>query len=265
MNLYFMVMLAVSVLVVFILWYRNVINPKKFFIENDRYFQFLREKDFDFLVRVKYGDTIQPNAIFQKRLRNGFITILVALLAFLTQMSFLYAIISIVLGYIVFKTGYTSLKGYYKNRMNEIDLTLPYYLKNLEILVQHYTVPVALATSIEEAPAIFKEGLRELIEKVNAGDSSIEPYMEFAREYSVRDSMRMMRLLYRLGLGSEENKQEQIIIFSKTVSSLQNKAREQKYKERLSKMENRTMLMLAVTGGATMFVLLMSMMQMMSI
>ena len=66
--------------------------------------------------------------------------------------------------------------------------------------------------------------------------------MDFANEYPVRDSMRMMRLLYRLGLGSQENKQEQLLVFSRTISSLQNKAREQKYKERLDKMENKTMI-----------------------
>ena len=88
--------------------------------------------------------------------------------------------------------------------------------------------------------------------------------MDFANEYPVRDSMRMMRLLYRLGLGSQENKQEQLLMFSKTISSLQNKAREQKYKERLEKMENKTMMMLFGTGGGILGFLLLSMMMMMN-
>ena len=75
--------------------------------------------------------------------------------------------------------------------------------------------------------------------------------------------MRMMRLLYRLGLGSQENKQEQLLMFSRTISSLQNKAREQKYKERLEKMENKTMLMLGCTGGGILIFLLIAMMSMM--
>ena len=88
--------------------------------------------------------------------------------------------------------------------------------------------------------------------------------MDFAKEYPVRDSMRMMRLLYRLGLGSQENKQEQLILFSRTVSTLQNKAREQKYKERLDKMESKTMAMLTTTGIGILLLLLYSMMQMMN-
>jgi hypothetical protein len=144
--------------------------------------------------------------------------------------------------------------------MAQVDLLLPYYLKNLEILCQNYTVPVALARSIDSAPEVFKPGLRDMIAKIDAGDSSIVPYMEFAQEYPVRDSMRMMRLLYRLGLGAQENKYKQLLMFSKSVSSLQNKAREVKYKQRLDTMEKKTMIMLVVTGGGTMVVLVMSMM-----
>ena len=99
-----------------------------------------------------------------------------------------------------------------------------------------------------------------MIAKIDAGDSTIIPYMDFAQEYPVRDSMRMMRLLYRLGLGAQENKYKQLLMFSKSVSSLQNKAREVKYKQRLGVMESKTMVMLVVTGGGTMLVLVMSMM-----
>ena len=139
---------------------------------------------------------------------------------------------------------------------------LPYYLKSLEILIQHYTVPVAIGKSIDDAPEIFRPGLKRIVERVNAGDSSIDPYMEFSNTYPVRDSMRMMRLLYRLGIGSQENKQERLMMFSRTVSNLQNKAREIKYKERLGHMESQTMVMLVVTGIGVMLIILISMMMM---
>ena len=86
--------------------------------------------------------------------------------------------------------------------------------------------------------------------------------MAFARRYPVRDSMRMMRLLYRLSLGSQERKQEQLIVFSRTISNLQAKSRETKYKERLDHMESQTMIMLVCTGAGVMVVILISMMMM---
>ena len=76
--------------------------------------------------------------------------------------------------------------------------------------------------------------------------------------------MRMMRLLYRLGLGSQERKQERLMMFSRSVSNLQNKAREVKYKERLGYMESQTMTMLVVTGVVVMAIILISMMGMFS-
>ena len=170
----------------------------------------------------------------------------------------------IIAGYLVFKSSYNSLKSYYKANLHHINLMLPYYLKSLEILVQHYTVPVALSRSIETAPEVFKPGLQRLIARIDAGDSSIQPYIDFANEYPVRDSMRMMRLLYRLGLGSQQDKHEQVMMFSRTVSALQNKAREQKYKERLEHMENQTMIMLMSTGGGVMGLMMLSMMLLMN-
>ena len=140
----------------------------------------------------------------------------------------------------------------------------PYYLKNLEILIQHYTVPVALARSIEDAPEVFKPGLKAMVAKIEAGDSSVQPYMDFALQYPVRDSVRMMRLLYRLGLGEQEKKHAQLVAFSKSVSNLQQKARETKYKLRLGKMESMTMIMLVCTGGGGMIILLVAMFMMMS-
>jgi hypothetical protein len=163
----------------------------------------------------------------------------------------------------MFKTDYSNLKSYYKRHLVKIDAQLPYYLKGLEILIQHYTVPVAIGKSIPDAPEIFRDGLIELINKINAGDSTVLPYMEFAQTYPVRDSMRMMRLLYRLSLGRQERKQEQLITFSKTISNLQQKARDQRYRDRLDKMESKTMSMLVCTGCGVMVLLVLFVMQMM--
>ena len=253
--------IIISVIVLFILHLNHTIDAKKFVQDTEPYLRFLMEDDYEFLLRVRYGDDIDVN----KRVQTAIITVGILFLLFIANLNFLNVLIIVIIAFAMFKLPYINLKRFYQANLYQINLMLPYYLKSLEILVQHYTVPVALARSIDTAPEIFKSGLRELVEKVNAGDSSVDPYMDFAKEYPVRDSMRMMRLLYRLGLGSQENKQEQLMMFSKTVSQLQNKAREQKYKDRLEKMEKKTMMMLCCTGGGIIFLLLLSMTQMMGI
>lgn len=257
-----MEILIVAAIIIFVLLYNNTIDGNKFLKDNEQYFQMLKEEDYEFLVFAKYGDSVKPQELFNKRIMYGLMTAAIFLFIFLSDLNLLTVVLSIGVGYMVFKSSYTQLKKYYKAHLHDIDIMLPYYLKGLEILVQHYTVPVALGKSITDAPDIFKPGLRVLIDRIDAGDSSIDPYMEFANTYPVRDSMRMMRLLYRLGIGSQEKKQERLLMFSRTVSSLQNKAREQKYKERLNHMEGQTMIMLVVTGGGVMVLILVSMLTM---
>ena len=253
--------LVVGIILLYILQKNQKISSQKFIQENANYFRKLKESDYDFLVRSKYGDQVDPDLLFDKRIKNAGIVIIFLIFLFLTNLSFINVIAAFVVGYIVYKSSYRSLKSYYKVHLHEINLQLPYFLKNLEVLAQHYTIPVAIAKSIDTSPEIFRSGLKRLIEKINAGDSSVEPYMDFAKEYPVNDSMRMMRLLYRLGLGSQDNKHEQLVMFSRSVSALQNKAREVRYKERLQKMENKTMIMLGVVGGGVMLLLLLAMVQ----
>ena len=258
--------LIIAIIIIGIMEYTRRIDTKKFIGDVEPYFRFLMESDYKFLVSLKYGDDVDVNALYQIRVRNGVLTIvLIVFLLFLTNVNFIGVLAAFIIGFIVFKMPYTQLQKYYKANLSKINQMLPYYLKSLEILIQHYTVPVALARSINTAPDIFKKGLRDLISKIEAGDSSIDPYMDFAKEYPVRDSMRMMRLLYRLSLGSQENKQQQLVMFSRSVSSLQQKMREQKYKERLETMEKKTMMMLFATGGGVLIILLFSMMNMMTI
>ena len=250
----------IGAIILFIFFYTGKVNASKFVDDNIDLFHILKEKDYEFLLYAKYGDRVyDPDQVFMKRVRNGGLTIAVCLFIFISNLSFINIIISLIVGFFVFKSQYINLRSYYKQHLNEVDSLLPYYLKGLEVLVQHYTVPVALARSIEDAPEVFKPGLKEMVAKIEAGDSTVQPYMDFANRYPVRDSVRMMRLLYRLGLGEQEKKHDQMVAFSKSVSSLQQKAREQKYKARLGKMESMTMAMLVCTGGGGMLILLISM------
>lgn len=258
--------IIIAIIILFVLEYTKRVDTRKFIGETEPYFRFLMEDDYKFLLSIRYsGADVDVNRLFGDRVRNGIVTIICLIFIFLmSKMNFINVLLSVIIGYLIFKMPYMKLQKYYKANLHKINQMLPYYLKSLEILIQHYTVPVALNRSIATAPEIFVPGLKTLVAKIEEGDSSVDPYMDFAKEYPVRDSMRMMRLLYRLGLGSQENKQEQLVMFSRTVSALQNKSREQKYKERLEKMENKTMQMLMVTGGGILVLLLFSMMQMMN-
>ena len=255
----------VGAIVLFVMNYTGRINTNKFLTDNSDYFRKLKEDDWDFLVKAKYGEGVNPDIVFTKRIKNAGIVLVVLLFLFISNFTYATFLVSLVIAFITFKMGYFSIKKYYKAHLNEIDSMLPHYLKSLEILIQHYTVPVAIGKSISDAPPIFREGLQEMINEINSGNDKIDPYMNFAKEYPVRDSMRMMRLLYRLSLGKQEHKQEQLLAFSKTISNLQQKARETRYKNRLDKMESKTMQMLITTGLGVMILLVFAVLQMMNL
>ena len=255
----------IAVIVFTIMTVGGQININQMISDNQVLFMKLKESDWDFYVRAKYGNQMNPDILYNKRIKNALMVMVLVFMFMIKGMNAVKILIIFVIGYLVFKQPYNDLKNYYKKHIHIIDSMLPYYLKSLEILIQHYTVPVAIAKSIDTAPEIFKPGLRRLVARIEDGDQSVEPYMDFAKEYPVRDSMRMMRLLYRLSLGSQENKQEQLLMFSRTISTLQNKAREEKYKNRLETMEKKTMTMLMCTGGGIIALLLFSLMSMMSI
>lgn len=257
--------IIIIIILVFIFEYRNLINSNKFVQDMRPYSRLLMEDDYKFLVNIRYGNDANADILFDKRIKLMVFVIVLMLFIFIANFTFINIILALVIGYAAFKLDYVKLKNYYKRHLFDINRTLPYYLKSLEILIQHYTVPVALRRSIVTAPEIFKPGLERMVARIEAGDSTVDPYMDFAKEYPVRDSMRMMRLLYRLSLGSQENKQEQLLMFSRTVSSLQNKSREQRYADRLSAMESKTMRMLFVTGGLSILILFAAMFMMMGV
>lgn len=253
----------IAIILIAIFEYNNKISTSKFFADAQPYFKFMMEDNYEFLLKVKYGDKVDVDTLYTQRIRNaGIATCLLVFIFIISGINYASLILAFVLGFVVFKMPYNNLRSYYNKHLHEIDQMLPYYLKSLEILIQHYTIPVALARSIDSAPEVFKPGLKKMIARIEAGESTVDPYMDFAKEYPVRDSMRMMRLLYRLSLGSQENKQEQLVMFAKNVSILQNKTRELKYQNRLETMEKKTMVMLMVTGGGVLCVLMYAMFSM---
>lgn len=247
-----------AVVIFFVCEYSGIVSTAKFVSDYQGVLLKFKEADYEFLLRARYGNEVDVNEMYNKRIRNALLALAFSLFMLIADLSYITVIFAILVAVLVFKLPYLDLKSYRNKHMHEIDVQLPYYLKGLEILIQHYTVPVAIGKSIETAPPIFKEGLQKLIDSLDAGDDTIEPYMQFARDYPVRDSMRMMRLLYRLGLGRQERKQEQLMTFSRTISNLQQKARETKYKQRLEKMESKTMTMLVCTGVGVMVLMVIS-------
>ena len=115
------ILLLISVLLLiafFVLIYNGTISTSRFFGENKGIFEMLQEKDYEFLLRAKYGDRVYDvGQVFRKRVFKGLITIIVISFIFITKMKILYLILAIVAGYVVFKIQYFDLRSFYKKHL----------------------------------------------------------------------------------------------------------------------------------------------------
>ena len=66
-------------LILGVLLYNQTVDGKKFIKDNEAIFHLLKEDDYDFLVTARYGEKVDPNVLFNKRIKMGFIVIVVFL------------------------------------------------------------------------------------------------------------------------------------------------------------------------------------------
>jgi hypothetical protein len=59
-----MEMIIIGAIALFVLEYHRRINTSKFIKDNIQYFKILREDDYDFLVKAKYGDSVDPEILY---------------------------------------------------------------------------------------------------------------------------------------------------------------------------------------------------------
>ena len=104
----------VGAIIIFVLIYNNTIDKNKFIADNEKYFDILREDDYNFLVYAKYGEDVDPNQLFRKRIFYAVIMGIIFLFIFLNQLSFLNVVFCVVVAALIFKVPYMNLKTFYK-------------------------------------------------------------------------------------------------------------------------------------------------------
>ena len=113
--------IIIGIIIFFLLIYTGTISTSKFFGENKGLFSMLQEKDYEFLLRAKYGDRVYDvSQVFRKRVMQGLIAMAITLFIFLSNLKPLYILISVVIGYVVFKAQYLDLRKFYKKHQKQL-------------------------------------------------------------------------------------------------------------------------------------------------
>ena len=94
-----LIFIIIGIILVFILEYNQHFSSRKFINDNSVYFKGLMEDDYKFLLEVKYGKgDLDVDKLFNQRVRNGLVIIVVMFFIFLQDLSFAYVILSILAG-----------------------------------------------------------------------------------------------------------------------------------------------------------------------
>ena len=181
----------ILLIILFVASYSGAIDTDKLYEDNKKLFELLKEKDYDFLVKARYGGDVDPTILYEKRIKSLMIGVAIVFALVLFNFTWINLILGIIIIIVLYKNQYSTLKSHYKKHLTEIDQTLPYYLKSIEILAQHYTIPVAISKSIETAPLLFKDGLVEMGAFQNvliyglAGFGKTAKVKQFCREHNL--------------------------------------------------------------------------------
>ena len=77
--------IIIAILIFVVMTYNGQVSIKDLISDNFYIFRKLKEDDWDFYVRAKYGDTVSSDAIFMKRIRNGLMVIVISMFFFITR------------------------------------------------------------------------------------------------------------------------------------------------------------------------------------
>lgn len=89
-----------------------------------------------------------------------------------------------------------------KRCVEEIEKAFPQWLMEISLLLQvSDNVNAAIAKSMEEAPAILADALREMQGQIMENPESNEPYMNFLKEFGILEIQSAMGMLYSISSG----------------------------------------------------------------
>jgi hypothetical protein len=80
--------------------------------------------------------------------------------------------------------------------------------------MQKYNITVSITESLKTAPAILKEDIRRLLDKLKRNPSGVEAYLSFLEEYrlqNVKSTMRMLVAIQNGAAGDSLMQMEQLI------------------------------------------------------
>lgn len=123
---------------------------------------------------------------------------------------------------------------YERDMKKKVQLAFPQWLMEMALLLQSENVQVALHKSRQTAPPILRPAIGKLVEELNQNPESLEPYMNFLKEYQIPDVQSAMRMLYALSNGGYGNGNQHLTQIMRRNQELLDKAERSRNEDSLA-------------------------------
>lgn len=107
--------------------------------------------------------------------------------------------------FLIYKFPYYHLKREVRKMMEEIEMSFPLWLRQLQILLQSNTVAVSLEKSLDRVPKLMQKELEELIVLLKGNPDCYKYYAEFLNQYELVQISRAMKCLYRCAVDGKKD------------------------------------------------------------
>ena len=112
----------------------DLINLNRFVIDSEALFRKIKESDWDFLVKARYGNNASPDVLYNTRIKNWIIISLLLIVVFLfTGISIIKIVVAFAVAYGAFKLKYLDLSSWNTNKVTSMGYMF-YQCSNLETI-----------------------------------------------------------------------------------------------------------------------------------
>lgn len=134
---------------------------------------------------------------------------------------------------LIYKLPFYHLKRKVKKMMEEIEMSFPLWIRQLQILLQSNTVVVSLAKSLDRAPKLIQKELVELIDHLQSDPACYQYYADFLNQYDLIQVSRVMKCLYRCATEEKKDSYRGLEQLSSSISLWLRQKRNQRKELRL--------------------------------
>ena len=112
----------------------------------------------------------------------------------------------------------------YDRVVREINRVFPGWLMEMALLLQGNNVQVSIEKTIDHAPAVLKQDLQKLSDRLKQTPDALDPYLEFLGMFQLSSVVSSMKMLYAISESGSGDAQSQIQILVQRNSKMMDKA-----------------------------------------